>query len=58
MNTTPNSATHAAAAARTKERVGDGNSVTVEQFATMSYDERAELFTVNPDAYRNLAADK
>lgn len=54
MATSNNAATHAAFVEKVAGRVGDGSTVTAEQFRGMGYAERAKLHDVNPEAYARL----
>lgn len=51
-------ATREARAARTAELVGDGSQITADDFAAMSYAERAQLHRVNREKYDELANPK
>jgi hypothetical protein len=39
-------------------RIGDGSQLTAEDFPHLTYAERVQLHTVNPDAYDALAAGR
>jgi hypothetical protein len=45
------------AAARTAALVGDGSSLTADEFNLLGLAERSHLFTVAPDRYRELQGE-